>query len=162
MRKAIPLLLVLAMATPLLGLGAGMRLRAGIGLADVGYGVQLASFEVHGDFPFLDPFALRLSVSFLPPLLPGEGTATVWGAGPILSLGEKFLFQLGGSGGVLWEGAPLVEPHLALDGLAGVAYRFGDIGLYFQGRIILAYKNAPRGTHSYAYQLWSFGMSLEL
>lgn len=148
----------------ILAVGAPVMVGIGGGLAGLGEGMRLGSAEFFADF-YADSLSIRAAVIFLPPLLPDEGPAIMFGAGLRGALGQIFRPFAALLGGVVVESRPAQGPvpGWALAGTVGLEWWISPrFGIYFAGSAIFSLRPTPHGTPVYPYFPWSMGVVMTI
>lgn len=133
------------------------RVGLGLGMCEWGFG----GGELWAEFWPEASLALRLGLTYLVPVLPGEAPAVGFLAGARLALGEglrPYLVALAGG----WVERPVVGPALwgwSAGGTAGLEWSLDHGGLYVAASALVALRSTPHGTLFYPYFLYIVGVS---
>lgn len=139
-----------------------VELGIGAGVIPEDNETRLAATEIFGRFPITNSLGVNLSVTYLPPLLPGETPAAAWTVQALLDIGSDPLWAfIGVGGGVLWSGGPIIECHPSLGTMAGIKFKLGpQLSIYGEFTLLVSYRNGPMGSYIYGYLPWSVGIVL--
>lgn len=140
-------------ATARMGVGGG----AGVGIGDE---LRIGAIELFTEMKGDEWLSTRISLCYLPPLMPAEDLALLFTVGARVAYGETVRPFLVVSGGAITERVQFrgFVPSVAWGATAGVEVWVNQtLGFYIATSITIAQRQRPEGTIAYPYLPWTIG-----
>lgn len=130
----------------------------GLGLGFSEWGVS--GGELWAEFRPEQSLAWRLSLTYLAPVLPGEGPALAFQGGGRWAGGEALQAFVALAGGVVVEVKQVGGPAIGwvASGTAGLKWLLGNWGVFAGASAYLALRQTPMGSMFYPYFLYTVGV----